>query len=178
MNANTRTHDKETITYLRAFVEAVLAYTGAEKVDLISHSMGVTLGRRIVKGGFIESDNFDVGVSLADKVDTFLGIAGANYGLVSCQYSSFYDTCSKVNGFYPGTSANTGLCTYLKELNDDTTKEGSYVVSALSTKDDLIMYGDKVFGRYTSQWPTEEDSKIYTTYKYGHIEMRDLTVDL
>lgn len=36
---------------MRAFVEAVIAYTGTSKVNIIGHSMGVTIGRKIIKGG-------------------------------------------------------------------------------------------------------------------------------
>ena len=36
---------------LRAFIEAVLTYTKADKVDVISHSMGVTLARKAIQGG-------------------------------------------------------------------------------------------------------------------------------
>jgi len=39
------------LEYLRAFTEAVIAYTGAAKIDVIGHSMGVTLSRRVIKGG-------------------------------------------------------------------------------------------------------------------------------
>jgi hypothetical protein len=89
---------------LRAFTEAVIEYTGAEKIDIISHSMGVTLGRRVIKGGEVEAEKepFNLGGPLTDKVDTFVGIAGANWGLTSCYISPIYDTCSKLNGFYPG----------------------------------------------------------------------------
>jgi len=40
---------------LRAFTEAVLNYTGAEKINVISHSMGVTLSRRVIKGGIVKA---------------------------------------------------------------------------------------------------------------------------
>lgn len=36
---------------MRAFVEAVIEYTGAPKVNIIGHSMGVTIGRKVIKGG-------------------------------------------------------------------------------------------------------------------------------
>lgn len=36
---------------MRAFVEAVLAYTGSPQVSIVTHSMGVTIGRKIIKGG-------------------------------------------------------------------------------------------------------------------------------
>lgn len=171
-------HSKEYLTYLRAFTEAVLKYTGAEKIDVIGHSMGVTLGRRVIKGGKVNSTlfPFDLGSSLADKVDTFIGIAGANYGLVTCQYvGSMMPTCNTLNGFYPGTAKDVGLSSYLKELNDDTSKEGDHVFAMYSTQDDLIMYGDLVFGQYTSKWPSIDDFKEFT---YTHINMRDYTKEI
>lgn len=143
--------------------------------------MGVTLGRRVIKGGHVASTMFpfDLGASLADKVDTFVGIAGANLGLVTCQYvGSMLPTCNTLNGFYPGTSAGVGLSSFLKELNDDQTKEGDHVFAMFSTQDDLIMYGDQVFGQYTSMWPTVDDFKKFETSQYTHINMRDLTKDI
>lgn len=142
-------HSKEYLTYLRSFTEAVIKYTNATKINVIGHSMGVTLGRRVIKGGTVKSTMFpfDLGPSLADKVDTFIGIAGANYGLVTCQYvGSMLPTCNTLNGFYPGTAKDYGLSSFLKELNDDPIKEGDHVYAMFSTQDDLIMYGDLVFG--------------------------------
>jgi hypothetical protein len=48
--------------------------------------MGVTLGRRVIKGGQVNAAEqpFDLGPSLASKVDTYVGIAGANWGLTTC----------------------------------------------------------------------------------------------
>ena len=133
-------------------MEAVLDYTQADKIDIISHSMGVTLGRAVIKGGYFKSADYNLGAPLTDKVDTFLGIVGANYGLASCYGSSqyIYDTCNSVNGFFPGYSKNVGLSQYLDELNNNIAREGSFVATVLSTYDDLILYGDIVYGRYTS----------------------------
>jgi len=39
------------MTFSRAFVEAVLQYTKADKVHIVGHSMGVTIGRKVAKGG-------------------------------------------------------------------------------------------------------------------------------
>eukprot|EP00347_Sterkiella_histriomuscorum_P009206 403342120 len=174
-------HSQEFLTYLRKFTEAVIAYTNATKINVIGHSMGVTLGRRVIKGGDVKSTfyPFNLGPSLADKVDTFIGIAGANYGLVTCQYvGSMMPTCNTLNGFYPGTAKDIGLASFLKELNDDTTKEADHVFAMFSTQDDLIMYGDLVFGQYTSMFPTVDTYKMFTTSQYTHINMRDLTKDL
>lgn len=84
--AQNQVHSQEYLTYLRKFTEAVIAYTGASKINAIGHSMGVTLGRRVIKGGTVKaaSNPFNLGPSLANKVDTFIGIAGANYGLTTC----------------------------------------------------------------------------------------------
>lgn len=56
-----RAHSCETLTYLRKFTEAVMAYTKSSKIDMISHSMGVTLARKVATGGhFIdEYGNFN-----------------------------------------------------------------------------------------------------------------------
>ena len=80
------THNRELLIYLRKFIEAVIEYTGAEKVDVIVHSMGTTLTRRVLKGGVVKSlgDAFDLGKPLTDKVDTFVGIAGPNWGISTC----------------------------------------------------------------------------------------------
>lgn len=135
--------------YLRAFTEAVIAYTGSPKVNIIGHSMGVTLARRVIKGGKVNSapNPFNLGVSLASKVDTFIGLAGANLGLVSCYVAPLYQTCNSLNGFYPGYAIGPlGLSSYLYELNQDTTKEGDYVFALMSAYDDLIGAGDIVWG--------------------------------
>jgi len=64
-------------------------------------------------------------------------------------------TCSGLNGFYPGWSYGPlGLSTFLKDLNDDKTKEATHAFAMLSTYDDLILFGDIVWGQYTSEYPT------------------------
>jgi triacylglycerol lipase len=49
--ASNNTHNKDYIMRIRAFVEAVIKYTGVPKVNIIGHSMGVTIGRKVIKGG-------------------------------------------------------------------------------------------------------------------------------
>ena len=70
---------------IRAFIQAVKAYTGATKVDIVTHSMGVTLTRKAILGGSgndaANGGSYNLGSSLTSSVDTFVGIAGANWGL-------------------------------------------------------------------------------------------------
>lgn len=49
-NAGERTHSCFYVKYMRAFVEAVLKYTQSEMVNIVSHSMGVTLARKVIIG--------------------------------------------------------------------------------------------------------------------------------
>lgn len=172
-------HSYEYLHYLRSLTEAVLKYTNAKKVDIISHSMGVTLGRKVINGGK-GSDGikfYNLGPSLASKVDTFLGIAGANWGLTDCLAVPGVPTCGPINGFFPGVSPSaTGpveLSIYLENLNKNGHKEGDYVFSMFSLDDDLIKYGNLVWGKFTSKIPRQNGSKIYT--KLGHMAMKTQT---
>jgi len=170
--ASQQTHSFEYLNYLRKFTEAVLKYTGAQKIDVIGHSMGVTLGRKVIRGGkLVEKGNtYQLGESLAGKVDTFLGIAGANLGLVTCYTAFTLPTCHKSNGFYPGVGPGpVEISDYLKDLLKEE-KEGDYVFTMFSTADDLILYGDLVWGKYTSQIKYEDGSKIY--HNLGHMQLK------
>jgi len=64
-----------------------------------------------------------------------------------------------------------GLSSYLYELNKDSIKEGTYTFGLLSTKDDLIGYGDLVWGQFTSEWPTMDKSIISDIL--CHMDLRD-----
>jgi pimeloyl-ACP methyl ester carboxylesterase len=89
---------------LRKFVAAVLAYTGARQVDIVGHSLGVTLART-----WLRTDD------AAHLVRRFVAIDGPNHGIINCSPSpaNFYQLPAN-GGFTPDSS----LC--LEYGSDDT----------------------------------------------------------
>lgn len=179
-------HSKTNVMKVRKFIEAVKAYTGAAKVDIVTHSMGVTLARKALKGGYANDSanggEYYVGAPLTGSVDTFVGIAGANLGLTSCyQTGPGTPTCGSTNGLYPGYlyfGAVTGRSAYLNDLMATSGYEGSYRYSIYSTADEVIGYNGVVYGGYTSRIPGQTGEKVYSGYPYGHFNSKDLTADV
>ena len=179
-NAAQKYHSKSYLLYIRKFLEAVIAYTGAEKIDIITHSMGVTLSRKAIKGGLgfddLTNETFDLGAPLSNKIDAFVGIAGANKGLTSCYLSGgTTSTCNKVNGFYPGYSSSNGLSLFLSELNQTSHFEGDYVYSIWSIVDEIICCACLVYGQNTCRINGQNGEKSFATYPYGHFGLKDYT---
>jgi pimeloyl-ACP methyl ester carboxylesterase len=177
------THSEENVMQVRTFIEAVLAYTGADRVDIIAHSMGVTMTRRAIKGGPGEdiSGTFDVGPPLTDRVDTFVGIAGGNLGLSACYMTPAVPACSMTDGFYPGQlflGEVIGQSTFIKELNETTGYEGAYRYSMWSVADEVVGGACLVWGSNTCKIPGHTAEKVYYVQPYGHYGMRDLTAEV
>lgn len=103
-------HDKNHVTSTRAFIQAVLDYTGASKVDVIAHSMGVTLTRRVLKGGVVNGVEgaYNVGDPLTSKIDTFLSLAGGNYGIYTCKGHKSDKCCNDIDGYWPAKPYEDG----------------------------------------------------------------------
>ncbi|MDR3673435.1 MAG: lipase family protein [Holophaga sp.] len=177
--ASQQYHSKAYLTQTRAFIQAVLAYTGAAKVNIISHSMGVTLARKAILGGTasdaLAGGSYNLGTPLTSFIDTFVGIAGANWGLTSCYTTAgSTPTCATTNGFYPGYAFGPmGLSSILTNINSTSHYEGSHVYTLWSHVDEIIMYGDVVWGRYTSEIPGQNGEVTSTVY--GHDQCKDLT---
>ncbi len=182
--SGTQYHSLPNLQKIRAFIQAVKAYTGATKVDIVTHSMGVTLARKAILGGsgndLLNGGNYNLGANLTSSVDTFVGVAGANRGLVSCyQIGGTTPTCANTNGLYPGYLIGFlgpyGVSNILTNINASSHYEGTYVYSMWSTVDEVIGYGDVVYGQYTSQIPGQNGEKRFTAFPYGHINSKDLT---
>jgi pimeloyl-ACP methyl ester carboxylesterase len=79
---------------LRAFVHAVLDYTGARRVDIVAHSLGVTLARE-----WLRQDH------AYRLVRRFVAIDGPNHGIVDCSPSpGNYWQAPALGGFTPDSA--------------------------------------------------------------------------
>ena len=173
-------HTRAYVGRIRTFIQAVMAYTGSSTVDVVGHSMGVTLARGAIYGGtqVDSAGSYSLGASLGGQVGTFIGISGANQGLVSCYQLPEYATCSDVDGFYPGYllfGAVTDLSSYMAYLHAHAGTEGSKRFALFSSADELIGYGGLVYGQYTSRLEKETGEVMYSTSEYGHFGTKDET---
>ena len=79
---------------LRAFVHAVLAYTGADRVDIVGHSLGVTLARE-----WMRQDH------AYRRVRALVAIDGPNHGIIDCSPSPLnYFQLPSLGGFTPDSA--------------------------------------------------------------------------
>jgi len=175
-------HSEKFVMKNRKFVEAVLNYTGAEKIDVLGHSMGVTMSRKVVQGG-LSPDNgtdFEVGPPLLPYVDTYVGIAGLNRGSNGCA-SSTTSGCNDENGMYPGIMMGTTITArsqYLEGLDFNQGYEGDYIYVIWSRFDEAIGNGDMVYCQPTSRIIGQLDEMVYNSSEYTHNGMRDLSAPL
>ena len=96
---------------LRRFVRKVLAYTGAKEVDIVAHSLGVTLARE-----WIRQDQAQ------HQVRRFVAIDGPNLGIINCSPSPLnYFQAPAAGGFTPSSEVCQELGSpdtpFLKLLN-------------------------------------------------------------
>ena len=82
------------VPLLREFVQAVLDFTGAKRVDIVAHSLGVTVARE-----WMLQDN------AYRKVRALVAIDGPNHGIIDCSPSpaNFYQLASG-GGFTPSSA--------------------------------------------------------------------------
>ena len=181
-------HSPANLSKIYRFIKAVKAYTGAAKVDVIAHSLGVTSVRRVAKGGtYKDYTGASVSLGAANEVsgmiDTFVGIAGANRGLNSCgvwPLNVYAPTCGP-----HGLSINNP---FLKELQGSSSsptsmKVGSYTYSIYSYADELgcapmLPTTCYVYSVHTSKLYGQTGEKVYYSYPYGHMGAKEQTASV
>ena len=108
---------------LRRFVRAVLAYTGAKQVDVVAHSLGVTIARE-----WMRQDE------AWGTVRRFVAIDGPNQGIVNCSPNAAnYWQLPALGGFTPSSevcaelgSPNTPFLRLLNGRHPDATNDGRH----------------------------------------------------
>jgi pimeloyl-ACP methyl ester carboxylesterase len=107
--------DEANVPDLRRFVQAVLAYTGAKEVDIVGHSLGVTLAREWIRQDHAQR-----------LVRRFVAIDGPNHGIINCSPSPLnYWQAPSLGGFTPDSAvcleygaASTPFLAWLNEPNE------------------------------------------------------------
>lgn len=140
--------------------------------------MGVTLGRKVIKGGEghdeLGSGTYDLGDPLTSRVKVFVGLAGGNLGLSSCYTSgTLLPTCGMTNGFYPGSPPTVSKSNFLEQLDSNSAKEGSYVVTGRATYDEIIGGSNLVWGKYTTRITNQNEEIVINSPSVGHFGLRD-----
>ena len=97
---------------VRAFVLAVLSYTGAKEVDIVAHSLGSVIVREWLR------QNPDD----ARHVRRFVAVDGANHGIINCSPNPLnYSQAPSLGGFVPSSAICQELGSpntpFLKRLN-------------------------------------------------------------
>lgn len=113
--ASLQYHSYKNIKRIRDFIQAVKTYTKSDEVNIVTHSMGVTLVRKAIQGGFGNDllrvpSYYYLGPQL-DYIKTFIGIAGANRGLKNCYKFPQFPTCALSNGLHPNSTLIFTLAT-------------------------------------------------------------------
>ncbi len=149
-------HNGSEETPVRSAIQSAISSSCTGKIDVIGHSMGVTLAaQQIIKLG------------VSNKVDTFVGVAGAWRGLLSCgvyPYNVWSSTC----GYY-GLSVGSPL---LNSINNKTI--ASKVYSIKSWVDQIVCGTGTcyVYGKHSSHISGENASY---SYNYGHFGLQMYT---
>ena len=126
---------------LRRFVAAVLAFTGARQVDIVGHSLGVTLARE-----WMRQDD------ARHQVRRLVAIDGPNHGIINCSPSPLnYYQLPAAGGFTPGSDVCQELGSpntpFLKRLNG----RGGHEETAGPTRVLVIRNADTSFVYFSLQ---------------------------
>lgn len=151
-------HSGSEETPVRDAISSAIAQSCTGKIDVIGHSMGVTLAaQQIIKLG------------QSGKVDAFVGIAGAYRGLLTCGVYPYY--------MYSTTCGSQGLSVSSPFLNWLYGKNiGQRVYSIKSWVDEIVCGSGSclIYGVHSSQIANETASY---SYNYGHFGLQRYTVD-
>uniref|UniRef100_A0A0R3RS47 Triacylglycerol lipase n=1 Tax=Elaeophora elaphi TaxID=1147741 RepID=A0A0R3RS47_9BILA len=158
------TMDCKYVKQVRGLIVAVRLYTG-RAVDVIAYSLGVPVARKAILGGLCVDTRENLGSPLTSSIDTFVGIAGPNHGVMlkvgianvpACAFT-LIPICNQNTGLF------SGICplesTFLQDINSVAGYEGRYVFTIYSENDQFIGYN--ICGMKTAQIAGQHGEKVY-----------------
>lgn len=150
-------HGAADIKPVKTALFAALAHSCTGKIDVIGHSMGVTLAMKAINE-----------LQYAGRISSFVGIAGAQHGLHSC---GVYP-----NNFPTATCGADGLSIDSPLVNSIRGKRyGARMYSLKSFADEIVCIGGcNVNGSHTSNIDLQDSS---VTYELGHYALESETAD-
>lgn len=189
-------HNYENVMRLRLLIHAVSEYTKLHgnpsgKVNIVAHSMGNTLALKAILGGVAYDIDGELGTnliqggmkafkrrqlrlpdgnsgSIAERVRTFVGIAGATKGLDACKgiVEIFIPTCNELMGLAP-----TGKI--VEEINKPGQKFADRVYDLYSTNDQILGTSNDLNrrGGISSSLPNSDKDFVYEGE--DHFEVKD-----
>ena len=122
---------------LRRFIRAVMAFTGAKQVDIVAHSLGVTIAREWMREDEAQG-----------MVRRFVAIDGANHGIINCSPDpANYWQAAAAGGFTPQSevcqelgSPNTPFLQLLNGRSGGSENEGPTKVLVIRNGDASFVY--------------------------------------
>lgn len=154
-SATANNHSSTNLAPVKSALQSAFAASCTGKIDVIGHSMGVTLAMKAIN---------DLGY--AGNVNTFVGVAGAQHGLNSCgvyPYNIANATCGSA-----GLSINSPLINSVRSK-----RYGARMYSIKSYSDQIVCAGScLVYGEHTSFVDLENTSYTFT---WGHFGLQTQT---
>ncbi|KAF7633846.1 hypothetical protein Mgra_00006704 [Meloidogyne graminicola] len=134
------------IKIIRLMIQSISQFT-SNKVNIIGISMGSPIARKAIMGGNCVDTGDQLGSPLTDLIQTFVGVAGANWGSFLCIIP--IGSCNLINGMACGSK-------FLNDINSRQKYEGTFIYTIFSTGDDKVGY--QVCGRLASSINGENQS--------------------
>ncbi|VDO86333.1 unnamed protein product [Haemonchus placei] len=155
----------EYVKQIRLLIQAVAAFT-EQRVDVIGYSMGSPISRKAILGGQCVDTKEELGAPLTELIDTFVSVAGVNYGAQLC-FLPIAKLCNPISGLY---------CTskYLEDINTKQKYEGLYIYAIYSEQDEIIGYRNTCGNVSASLAGADEEFQR----PGGHAQIMEGTVDL
>jgi triacylglycerol lipase len=150
-------HGSANTNLVKSSMQAAYAASCTGKIDVIGHSMGVTLAMKAINE-----------LSYASRVNSFVGVAGAQHGLNSCgvyPFNVFSSTCGA-----NGLSINSPLINSVRGK-----RYGAKMYSIKSYIDEIVCVGScYVYGSHTSNIDYQNASYDFAL---GHFGLQTFTTN-